>query len=1249
MEIPLAGTSTLVSFFPDDTIDTVRQYVALAMNSHPDRLFVQVKTELPADYYEQNPKNWMDLFYRLSLDGHTVMKEMLEIYTNQIRLGTNVVAKEFDREEWESYDSELEGLFRSAGPFHEWRIFGVPSDKSFVLPTPPRDLRLDAKLRPVPVRQGLFESLHRYEIKEFKATEIDDDASDSVKQVYFPFFTSTTPSNIETLRGSLLGERDQLKKLLSLKAPEPSGVSVLRAKWYIPLISSQFTAPRVRFEQIFYGMSVSKTTPVISYFTSKSEITRHKFFVEDPKTKTPLLDIPTWKAWTSNTQPQRKMPTLLLYRGSSRSSFERIAITPKSITISTYRGKTSTETIESLQERTMKWLLSLDALVPFLVQTDIHESRWELNDLALLASYPKEIKEFDMRRFPCMQSIFDFKDDTFRLLRADRETDVSARLLQAYRILRDGDASTLVSELGVSESEARELVEKVQDLEANEGFNFDKAISGYPVITFSAKEVMIKFVSNMDRVLTYANVLRYVLSSPDRADVEAVCPARMEEVQTKAGIAPIKLEIDTEFDLGDFKLEGFEEEKTEPVHVPEPTVERKRLAIQSSKKGTHNYFNNLARAFDDDMFDSEYAKKCEKLKQVVVLDTATQDSIPDEYNYKDADPKKKLQLDGAIAICPQYWCMKDEIPLSAEQLVSKEDGLHCPSCDGKVRITDKEPTNEYTVIKRVQDHVYPDWKVPTEKAQGKKRVPCCYKKPAATTEVIKQATDEFYVLSSGFVPGLRLAFLPEDLTSRLGIKTDYKNTVPTQRFTGALPDMFRIGMGLPRTTLPIVLKDQRPIPQPASEAGKEKIKQCSFFRTWKDTADTDGAPGDRIIASIDKAYTEKKLGVLEETEYVALVLDCRVLRIRTSTNTMLCGFWSEKFSSKSRSIVLLDQDILGNVKRRTGHAGPKFDYVVDVAKFPPAVQSTLQELNTKACVSDTPTLQDAINELRATGKSEYQIILDPFGRVQAVFVPHEVVLPIQPTPNPGFEGIRVRNGYSEIEEEELPTTETLGSFLENTKHDGFKRVEDLYSADGTLSEYLLASGFRAPFRTEEGQGPAKEVVKTIREHTEEMLVDGEGNEEDAAMEREISYSSEVFEFLMFSLSKDIQTDEYEGLRTTIASGGDTLYKELHRWLKEQAYWSSVEEPVRFVNKIRAPCGQLTQDSCSSSTLCGWKSGTCKIKVNPIVDRTQILKRLTKTLKLNVKQRALVLDGRLSPFFSSILYLEMPHELITTNP
>jgi hypothetical protein len=57
---------------------------------------------------------------------------------------------------------------------------------------------------------------------------------------------------------------------------------------------------------------------------------------------------------------------------------------------------------------------------------------------------------------------------------------------------------------------------------------------------------------------------------------------------------------------------------------------------------------------------------------------------------------------------------------------------------------------------------------------------------------------------------------------------------------------------------------------------------------------------------------------------------------------------------------------------------------------------------------------------------------------------------------------------------------------------------------------------------------------------------------------------------------------------------------------------------------------------------------CKIRVKPVVETAMLLRRIVKTLRENDKQRALVLDGRMSPFFSTMLYLEMPHELITTT-
>ena len=208
-------------------------------------------------------------------------------------------------------------------------------------------------------------------------------------------------------------------------------------------------------------------------------------------------------------------------------------------------------------------------------------------------------------------------------------------------------------------------------------------------------------------------------------------------------------------------------------------------------------------------------------------------------------------------------------------------------------------------------------------------------------------------------------------------------------------------------------------------------------------------------------------------------------------------------------------------------------------------------------------------------------------------------------------------------------------------------------------ELEVAAGFRIPVRpspSTEPVVPPSELVETVREAKESTLVNGVPNEEDKALADSISYSSEIYEFLMYSLSKDIQSDSsgdpltptLQDLRTQIAARSPGLYQALKTWVDANAYEDTAKNPVAFVNKVRTPCGQYTKDDCKKSTLCGMKGKVCKIKVNPIVKKEDILKRMVKTLRDNDKQRALVLDGRLSPFFSTVLYLEMPHEVILTS-
>jgi hypothetical protein len=64
-------------------------------------------------------------------------------------------------------------------------------------------------------------------------------------------------------------------------------------------------------------------------------------------------------------------------------------------------------------------------------------------------------------------------------------------------------------------------------------------------------------------------------------------------------------------------------------------------------------------------------------------------------------------------------------------------------------------------------------------------------------------------------------------------------------------------------------------------------------------------------------------------------------------------------------------------------------------------------------------------------------------------------------------------------------------------------------------------------------------------------------------------------------------------------------------------------------------------------MCGW-DGKCKIEIRNTFSSTKIFNKLLGTLLDNPKVRYSVLDGLITPFFSTILYLELPNETILTD-
>ena len=162
---------------------------------------------------------------------------------------------------------------------------------------------------------------------------------------------------------------------------------------------------------------------------------------------------------------------------------------------------------------------------------------------------------------------------------------------------------------------------------------------------------------------------------------------------------------------------------------------------------------------------------------------------------------------------------------------------------------------------------------------------------------------------------------------------------------------------------------------------------------------------------------------------------------------------------------------------------------------------------------------------------------------------------------------------------------------------------------------------------------------------------GKPNSELKERYADISYDAEVFEFLLFQLSDDIQHEEYRDIRNALRAQPPKrkeLEDTLKKWFNHVTQFVDIRESHEFISKIRAPCGQFKSKKDCKGNLCGWDGKVCRIQIKKSVKEDKLFNRLFSAVFDNSKIRAVVLDGRTTPFFSTILYIELPHEVILTD-
>ena len=463
--------------------------------------------------------------------------------------------------------------------------------------------------------RALFKTLHPNEIVQFVVIP-QTPLLPQLELLYYPRLRPVSPAKVPAdIEKSIARQTELVSALSTLRTPNPTKVSINQVRWKLPLVNTDFGhAIRNRFEQIFYGTTVSPDIPVISFFSSRQEQSRHKFFTDNDEKK-PSLDVRMWSYWWNATKPSRNKPSLVIYRGTARGTYDRITVNSTDITISCSRGEEGADTHTELQQKAKEFLVSIDGLAAFLDPADYEDDRWELQDMSGVVHYETELKEADFRRFDCLRSLYDITDKdklVFKFLRTD-DTDIglSNNETRILGMLRENVAVTpdevheQIPELSIPDSGA--LLEGVKQLLSDNPEIGERHYAAFPTFKLSSTKVAVTHAPDMKRVVRYITVLRDILMRPDNPDLDDVCPKRMEVVESESAAIPEETpaaaaEEDSFLDelLGDIAGIGTVEKKEEPK--PE-----KKAAKKVKPKGTltslADYFLRQLREFDPETYD----------------------------------------------------------------------------------------------------------------------------------------------------------------------------------------------------------------------------------------------------------------------------------------------------------------------------------------------------------------------------------------------------------------------------------------------------------------------------------------------------------------------------------------------------------------------------------------------------------------------------------------------------------------------
>lgn len=1082
----------------------------------------------------------------------------------------------------------------------------------------------------------------------------------------------------------------------------------------------------INIEQLFYALMVSENVPLIEYSQNTIQAPIYKMY---SKNKEVYIKPGEFRRWSERISYSKSEPIVMLYYKKNiddqRSPCIRMGITKDRL----YWTIDNTG-ITGLKFYYCEIIYYAKLLVEYVSKIlpglKIDESEWDITEstteFSLDRSFGGRVGSSQSDSIvKCMEDYFysipgtDDSIPTFiykRISNFGTKNEGDELILEQINsgMSNDDVMKVYSSRFPILDSMERERVYS-RIMELREGH--DRAFMNVVLLRFVETQTMqvtgIRSKNQMENIIRFCNSFFMFMFPKTHTESQknkfvSVCPKPTKVIKGKKKEPEVVDEFDIFGMLDDiFMDKTIEESKdsTNESNKPNDVVDVVEDELLKQSGSTHKYILNRLVERDKKRFvykatkpADRYPKICSQERQPISYtpsewEVLQKDTVKGKYvkRYVD-DPEKYVLEDDEMSnryICPEYFCITDEIPLDDGDLVDKK----CPICGGKI-IPDlpsdklsKLDFIEYSVLAKNRIAKFPRMNSKTLKKDFHMALPCCYdsfKNDGEKRKTSKMEQD--YILGDDKFPldqdKKRFGLLPKEVEEFIGVSS-------VGIFGTGLQRIMKVGtkallrMSRPKPVIMNVLNEMISEEKPewydsptefmkifgelnngnliriyGENWSEEHPKRDEFnswaknngidednkrvFKIWtgaqiyRKKLDVDNLPITHVWDLMQKITLSKLIVIHYDGPGKSVQLRCPPNGSTFDGETYIMFFEKDGF---------YEQMVLGIRYRNEFKYFNKINPVMlkDTnfnIDLPLSVWSSCRSYS-----SESPSWYIA-PKLLVEYYEEDTLIIDPYSRIIAVVDSSNNIYPNYPTSVPVDNTNAIQYGY---DVDNLPSAiEEYNSLMDGEDYQKPHSWVVLDREPKIVVAIETVSMLRVPVKPGEMKGlpNLKEIVLDSYNMNEDMILAFPDKPSSMRVLESVKRDEQIRDWVLYQFSEYMKSNakfrvEIEGLKKIDSKTRD----KLGIWIMENV--SSRGSSDTTIPKLKNVCSTLSENNCSGA--CVFDKGVCKISTNETeLTQKDILDWLVYNIFDDVKKRYMILNGEY-PKVSSMLYWEMENEVI----